>query len=140
METMRELLAIVVSWPTAIIISVLVLRAPIKMLIQRLVHSEIGRAKVGPIEVELGKLAEQGREAVESLDRLNLLMAESRLLELEITQGKFGSALTPDQRARMERQIEELRGLTDSAANKGFNRTPESSGPAKPGESGGGAG
>jgi len=43
----------------------------------------------------------------------------------------------PEQQA--PRHIREL-GLRQPSPNKGFNRTPESSGPAKPGEFGGGAG
>ena len=43
-------------------------------------------------------------------------MAESRLLELEITSGMFGSIFSDEQQARLEKQIEELRSLTSSQA------------------------
>ena len=42
-------------------------------------------------------------------------MAESRLLELEITEGNFGTVFSAEQRKRMNAQIEELRKLTGNA-------------------------
>ncbi len=82
MEETKEIIKILISWPTAVIVAVLVLRNPIKMLVERLIKSESGKAKIGPVEIELGKLAEEGKQAVQSLNRINYLMAESRLLEL----------------------------------------------------------
>ena len=42
------------------------------------------------------------------------VMAESRLLELEITSGMFGAMFTQEQQQRMKKQIETLRTLTQS--------------------------
>ena len=84
-------------------------------LVERLIESDSGKAKVGPVEIELGRIAEEGATALETLKRLNVLMAESRLLELEITERNFGTAFTPKQRSRMKEQIEELRTLTSDA-------------------------
>jgi len=67
---------------------------------------------LGPIEVELGKLLEKGEKVVSDLGRLNQLMAETRLRELEITEGMFGAVFTDEQRTRMQKQIEELKKLT----------------------------
>ncbi len=92
----------------------MVLRNPIKILIERLIKSESGKAKIGPVEIELGKLAEEGQQAVANLNRINLLMAESRLLELEITEGNFGPVFSKEQRERMKKHIDELRKLTKS--------------------------
>jgi hypothetical protein len=39
------------------------------------------------VEVYLGKIAERNEKAGSALSRLNQLMGESRLLELEITNG-----------------------------------------------------
>lgn len=113
MAEIKELLQVILSWPVAVIISVLLLRSPIKKLIDRLINSESGKAKVGPIEVELGKLAEEGQQAVSQLNRINYLMAESRLLELEITEGNFGPVFSEEQRNRMKKQINELKSLTE---------------------------
>ena len=87
------------------------------MLVDRLIKAESGKAKVGPVEIELGKLAQEGKQAVHSLNRINYLMAESRLLELEITEGNFGPVFSSKQRERMKDHIEELKKLTE-AANK----------------------
>ncbi|MDF5252483.1 hypothetical protein P3644_25080, partial [Vibrio parahaemolyticus] len=112
MEDLTSILEIISSWPVAVIISVLLLRRPIINLIDRLIDSESGKARVGPIEVELGKLAKEGQRAVSKLNRINYLMAESRLLELEITEGKFGPVFSPEQRKMMRKHIDELKSLT----------------------------
>ena len=84
-------------------------------IVERWTESDSGRAKVGPVEIELGRIAEQNATEVEKLRRLNVLMAESRLLELEITEQNFGTVFMPEQRSRMKEQIEEFRTLTSDA-------------------------
>ena len=118
MESLQEILKIVISWPTAVIVTVVVLRKPIVALIDRLIKSDRGKAKIGPIEIELGDLAKKGRQAVSDLNRLNTLMAESRLLELEITNGKFGPIFTPNEQKRMKQHIEELKSLTEKGPDE----------------------
>ena len=117
MQEIKAIIQLLISWPTAAIVAVLVLRNPIKMLVDRLIKAESGKAKVGPVEIELGKLAQEGKQAVHNLNRINYLMAESRLLELEITEGNFGPVFSSKQRERMKDHIEELKKLTE-AANK----------------------
>ena len=56
----------------------------------------------------------RSKDAVNNLGRLTVLMAESRLLELEITAGTFGAVFSEKQRTIMNQQIEELRRLTTS--------------------------
>jgi len=112
MDLLKEILQVVISWPMVAIVTVIVLRKPIISLVERLIQSEGGKAKVGPIEVELGKLAEKGEKVMTDLSRLNQLMCESRLLELEITYLRWGSSFTDEQRSRMQMQIEELKKLT----------------------------
>lgn len=116
MNTLKEILQIVLTWPTVAIVAIIMLRKPLAQLIDRLIHAESGKAKVGPVEIELGKLAEQGQQAVDKLKRINYLMAESRLLELEITEAMplFNMVSTDDHRNRMKTQIEELKKLTEN--------------------------
>lgn len=62
-----EILRIIISLPGAIIavcVTLIILRKSINRLIERLVGSERGRAKVGPVEIELGKPAEQTQTGV----------------------------------------------------------------------------
>jgi len=66
------------------------------------------------VKIELGRLAREGKDAVNNLGRLTILMAESRLLELEITAGTFGAVFSSEQRKQMNQQIEELRRLSSS--------------------------
>jgi hypothetical protein len=60
----------------------------------------------------VARITQDGKAAVERLHRLVELMAESRLLELEITAGTFGPMFSPEQRRRMEAHIAALRQLT----------------------------
>jgi len=52
------------------------------------------------------------QKTTDQVDRLSTLMAETRLLELEIVYSGFPGRLTDEQRERMEAQIQELRKLT----------------------------
>ena len=79
MPEIKEIIPFLISWPMAVIIGLLVLRSPIRMLIDRLIKSESGKAKVGPVEIELGKLAEEGHQVISDLNRISYIMAESRL-------------------------------------------------------------
>ncbi len=112
-----ELFKIMFSWPTVAIFAIMAFmvisfRHQISEFIRELVKSgSIRRAKIGPLEIELGQLAEQGKQAVNNLEKITHLMAESRLLELEITDGKFGPFFTDEQRSRMKKHIDELKEL-----------------------------
>ena len=130
MEYIKEILQIVFSWPGVAIIALIALRSQIKNIIKRFIGSESGKAKVGPIEIELGKIAEQGQMAVNDLNKINYIMAESRRLELEITLGmtelykSFGmQVLSQQQNDEMQKHISELRELTKLSVNKTINPT-----------------
>jgi hypothetical protein len=60
----------------------------------------------------VARITEDGRAAVGRLHKLVELMAESRLLELEITSGMFGGVFSSEQRQRLEGHISELKRLT----------------------------
>lgn len=70
--------------------------------------------EVTEIRREFDEIASKSKEAVKSIGRLNKIMAESRLLELEITATMFGNLLSPDQRKRMQKHINELRNIIDT--------------------------
>jgi len=112
MEWVKIVGPLVLSWPVTGLIIVLLFRRPILNVLERFMASDQGRAEIGPVKIELGRLAQEGKVAVDRLNRLNLLMAESRLLELEITQANFGRVFSDEQRTRMKRHIDELRSLT----------------------------
>lgn len=106
--------SLVVSWPIVVLFIVMVFRQRLLRLFDRLLSGEQGRVEVAGIKLELGKLVREGQSAVHSLHRLNILMAKSRLLELEITKA-FSPVFTDEQNARMTHQIAELERSIDQA-------------------------
>jgi hypothetical protein len=110
----KDIGPILLSWPTLGLVALVLFRRPLLDLLKQLGNSDRFKAKLGPIELEreLRSLTEQGQQAVSGLNRLNELMAESRLLELEITEATFAPVFSPDQRERMKAHIDELRKLT----------------------------
>jgi hypothetical protein len=118
LEWLKTIWTMLFSWPVVGFLGLLVFRKPLVGLIEQFTKGDLRRAKIGPIEIEreLNKLAEQGQQAVSSLNRINELMAESRLLELEITQTMFGRVFTNEQHEKLKGQIEEFRMLTTKGA------------------------
>ncbi|MBK6431060.1 hypothetical protein [Candidatus Amarolinea dominans] len=117
MEWVKTIGSLLCSLPVMILLALVIFRKPLRKLIDQFAGTDVKRAKIGPVEIEreLGNLAKEGKQAVETMNRLNVLMAESRLLELEITEGMFGSVFSPSQRQQMKEQINELRKLTYKA-------------------------
>ena len=116
LEWLKVLGPIILSWPVVGLVIVLIFRKPLLGLFERFSNASGSKAEIGPLKIELGKLAEEGKDAVGRLNRTTELMAESRLLELEITAGMFGSIFSEEQQARLKKQIEELRLRTGAQA------------------------
>lgn len=110
LEWFKTIGGFVFSWPVAVLVGVLLFRWQLMKLL-----SAISKAKIGPVELELNQIAEDGRAAVNTLDSVSRVMAESRLLELEITEGIFGGVFSAEQRQRMESHIQQLRDLTQES-------------------------
>jgi len=108
---MKEWAQLIVSWPVVALIAIIFFRRPLRDLLSRFSTSDGGKAELGPIKLELGKLTVQGKDAVERTRAATELMAESRLLELEITSNLFSATFTPEQRAKMQDHIARLRSL-----------------------------
>ena len=116
MEWVKVVGPLIFSWPVMALVAVLIFRRPLLALLNRFGSGHGSEAELGPLKIKLGVLAQEGQSAVGRLNRITELMAETRLLELEITSGNFGPMFTAEQRARMEGQIQELRQLTANAA------------------------
>lgn len=114
-KEMIEIISNVLSWPAVCIVALLVLRKPIAQLINRLIQSDSGEAKFGPIEIKLGKVAEEGKKAVTTLNRISMVMAKSRRLKLEIISGGFSGAFTDAQNNEIRQHTKELAELTKRA-------------------------
>lgn len=111
MEVLNKLITCIFSWQGVAIILAILLRKPLTKIIERFVSSGTGKAKIGPIEIELGKLAEDGQIAIDKMNEINLVMAQSRTQELEITLSTFGHAFTEAQRKQMLGHISKLKEL-----------------------------
>ncbi|MBI3913884.1 MAG: hypothetical protein HY327_06830 [Chloroflexi bacterium] len=114
LEWVKVISGLVCSWPTLTLLALIVFRKPLSDLIKRFSGEDVRKAKIGPVELEreLGELANKGKQAVDNMSQLNELMAESRLLELEITEGMFSTVFSEEQRKQMRKHIDELRKLT----------------------------
>jgi hypothetical protein len=115
LEWVRAIGSLLLSWPVVILVIALIFRKRLLNVFDRFIGSDEGsKIEVASVKIELGRLAREGKDAVTNLNRLTVLMAESRLLELEITSRTFGAAFSNEQRERMNQQIDELRRLTSS--------------------------
>lgn len=114
LEWFKVIGPVLFSWPVVGFIALVLFHKPLTLIFGQFTSGDLRRAKVGPVEIEreLSELAKQGHQAVGKLNRINELMAESRLLELQITHSMFGACFSDEQRGRMESQIDELRSLT----------------------------
>jgi len=114
LEWIKTIGSILLSGPSLGLMTIIIFRKSLLKLIEQFASGDVNKIKLGSFELErqLTKLTDQGQQAVSNLNRLNELMAESRLLELEITQNMFGQRLTKEQRDRMEKQIQEFSMLT----------------------------
>ena len=78
-------------------------------IVERLINGKTGKAKIGPVEVELGQLADDGKKAVQQLNDINQLIAKSRLLELEITMTSLSPAFSETQQKQLAEITHELK-------------------------------
>lgn len=116
LDWVRTLGSILVSWPVVALLLVLLFRRPILRLLDRLSSGEGNKAEIGPVKIELGRLARDGQVALSTFNQLSVNMAESRVLELEIFETMAGGMLRPEQRDRMKHQIADLRRTTQTAS------------------------
>ena len=115
MKDFKDILQIILSWPVFALAALFLIRGPLSNMVDRFSRSETGKLEIGNVKIELGNLAKNGQQAVDDMKKLNYLMAESRLLELEITNGAFGPMFSPNQSDRMETHIAELRKILDQS-------------------------
>lgn len=115
LEWVKTIGSLIFSLPMLGFLTILFFRKTLLMIFEQFTKGDLKRVKFSEFEFERGelnKLAEKGQEAVSNLNRTNELMAESRLLELEITESMFGAIFTAEQRGRLKEQIEELKQIT----------------------------
>jgi len=67
---------------------------------------------------KLSELAEKGSDAIEELRKLNLIMAESKLLELKVTRKTFGGFFTEEEQNQFDKNIDDLKSVLSSSLDK----------------------
>ncbi|MFK4753680.1 hypothetical protein [Oceanobacter antarcticus] len=108
-ESTLKIISLVLSWPVAAVVIVLFLRKPIMKVVERFIGGQSGKAKIGPIEVELGQLADDGKKAIQQLNDINHIVARSRLIELEITMMTLSHAFSTKHQKDLEKVTLELK-------------------------------
>lgn len=108
MQPFIQILQTISTWPFAFIFGLCILYRPINLLFNRIVESNTARAKLGFVELELGELAKKGREAVDNFNELTIVMAKTRLLELEVTKENFSPAFSSSQQLNLNALMLEL--------------------------------
>ncbi|RTY58344.1 hypothetical protein EKL29_09285 [Pantoea sp. YU22] len=108
-----QILQIFLSWPAVFIICMIIMFNPIRLLLKRLAESNTAKAKLGFVEIEIGELAKKGKAAVDSINELNLIMAKTRLLELEVTKANFSMSFTGEEQLKLNGLILDLKKNID---------------------------
>ncbi len=114
LEWIEVLGPLLFSWPVAVVLLFLIFRGHVISLLVRFSGAAGSKAELGPLKLEFGQLASESREAVGNVNKLSEIMAQSRILELEITADNFGAVFTEEQRKRMQQHIDNLRELTST--------------------------
>lgn len=116
---------LVISWPAVLAIALIVFRDGIRDFIINL-----RKGKFGPVQFEaFERLVERGHSSLSTVEALNVEIAKSRIIELEMTQGlmpnpKFNSII-----AKMKLLVEDLEKnvspseLDDNSVKKKSART-----------------
>lgn len=82
----------------------------ISKLLNETKENAIDQAKIQS-GVELEKLNHRGQEVLNTLEKITILMAESRLLEIEMTHQKFGLFFSETQNYTMNQHIESFKAI-----------------------------
>lgn len=114
MQNFIQILQVLLTWPTAFIFGICVLYKPINLLLNRLVESNTAKAKLGFIELELGEFTRKGKIAVDHFNELSIVLAKTRLLELEVTKENFAHAFTANQQVKLNGLMIELQKIMSS--------------------------
>lgn len=103
--SLEGFLSIIVSWPTFAILALIILRDSIRKVLNGIVEFEI-------LGIRFRKLAEQGERTITNAERINVLIAESRIIETKIFLREFRDRLTEERRQELEMNLDELEKIT----------------------------
>lgn len=111
LECLKVAVPLIFSWPGVALFIVIIFRKALLKLLIRLTQASEAKAELLGFKVEFKELAETGKYAVNTFNELNLVMAESRVKELEITTSLQSRGLSEGQVKQLEEDIEKLKNL-----------------------------
>ena len=109
-----ELLKVFVSWPVAAIVIIFFLKDYVQKFLDRLLDSKNGELEIGTVKAKLGELVENGRNVIDDLGELQILLAETRLIELKFAERNMGHGFKPEEIEKLKSQISKLTELLNS--------------------------
>ena len=104
-KTIGQLL---LSWPAVALIAVFVLRNHLGPGAERLgeFFGHLRKAKFGPVQFEaFERLVEHGQTSLSTIEKINIEIAKSRIIELEVT----SILLSEEQKRAVDSQVENLK-------------------------------
>ncbi|PSU82513.1 hypothetical protein CTM93_13035 [Photobacterium phosphoreum] len=109
MKHVLDILALILSWQGVVLLAVFVLRKPLIKLVDRFTLGDAPKAKFGSIEIDLGKLVQDGSKAVDNLNEINLIVARGKLIEFEFAERSVGATFNETQKKELSLVVRELR-------------------------------
>jgi hypothetical protein len=108
MDIFIKLLEIFISWPVAVVILALMFKAPLRVFVEQFLQSSNAKLKVGSVEVELGNLVAENKEVLSGINELHLLIAKSRLIELQFAQRNMAHGFRGEELPDLREIIKQL--------------------------------
>lgn len=113
-----KILELLMSWPAAAVIIVVLLKQYVYKFLDRIIESKNSEVEIGSIKVKLGELVDKGSHTIDDLEKLQILMAETRLTELKFHKEnarRMGFSVNSEE---IESQISALENLINSNKSK----------------------
>jgi hypothetical protein len=109
-----ELISII-SWPIFAILSLIVFAGPIRGLLKSLNLLEV----VSPgFNVRFHRFIEQGEKTISDAEKINILLAESRIIETNLFIKNFEFKLPPEEIAELNKNVRALQDIVDKSKNR----------------------
>ena len=108
LEYIKTIGQLLLSWPAIVLIGVFVLRHHLGPSAERLGEflGHLRKAKFGPVQFEaFERFVERGQTALSTIERINIEIAKSRIIELEVSRILF----TEEQIREVNSQIQNLK-------------------------------
>ena len=109
-----ELISII-CWPIFAILSLIIFAGPIRGLLKSLNFLEV----VSPIiNVRFHRFIEQGEKTILNAEKINILLAESRIIETNLFIKNFEFKLQPEEIAELNKNVRALQDIVDKSKDR----------------------